>query len=623
MTIYYIDPTSGADQNGGNAIADGTAFTPAVGSLGLGVIYKDMATAYGVAGGSGHTFAMRRGYFHNPVGNVFLAVFIQKTDCIIRDYGASTAALPVLDGYAYQSPTAANAALWTHSGGGVWYYEPPGASGRCRLVRSNVGYAGDSKTDRPLGDFERSAATLGDVSLDGTNETGGIWYGATSGAYRITMYTGSTTIAPPIFFNGLAFAQAGYGVSNGISFRNSAARNKVMNLQIRGCATSALGAIQMTTGGVDGILFKDIVLEATYGNWCYLVGNGASGYTVKNVEFNNIQTNSYVTGPRSTDTPTIDGQNDDIFNFQDAVYGTKIINCEVNCSTVHAAFNTDGDATYSPRQLLIYNCVVNFTNSIDGRCFGLRKLYGGVLARIKIRGPSTKSQLGGQDLRVIGCDFGPLTYNSDSTNQRFLLEITNFAGDPAPRNVIVAHNVFSTLGSLVERACIGINTYSTSTAGVIANTIAIVNNFATLELQDGFVCTAPYDAAAQVANPISNQNITNNYVTRSDGAAALATTGNSTGTLQSNVFTANQPLNGFIGSVSNIGATLGQALVTVDNVPLSGSPLLLAGVNTISMTDSFGLNYNFGYCRDFNGVVFNNPPSIGAYEKTYTRTARV
>jgi len=628
MTIFYIDPTSGADQNGGNPIADGTSFTPAVGSKGLGVIYSNMATAYLAAGGSGHQFYCRRGYYHNRSGIAFFSSFLTKSNCVFGDYGAPSAFKPILDGFLYHSPTAAADALWTHSGNGVWYIELAGATGQARSFRTGVGTSEYSNTSRELGQYWNPAFSVTDLGKNNDGIKQSIWFPDTGSPYRITVYTGSTTQAPPSFYNGITIAQPGVTVSNGLVFRNGAANNICKNLEIRGTCVATLGSSILTSGGTSNLVFNGVDSIACSKACIVFNSEGAAGYIVRGASWTNGIIDSKATGPQSINSPVTDFQNDDPIKIADACEGILINTFKVYCGTVHTAINVSPDNSSAPTQfpsnIIISNGYIEFTSeSNDGRALGIDNVKGCILQGLTFRNTSTKCQVGGQDTYIIGCDFGPLAYNSDASNQRFLLEITNFPAQIAPTNTVVINNVFRTQGNPISKSAIGINTYSTAVAGVGANAISICNNLAILDPQDGFIALAPYNAAAQAAKPINaTQQITNNYVCRSDGSAGLASTANVSGTIQTDTYVNDQPLNGFLASSGNIGGTLDLATLNSDFVPKSGSPLIGAGTGLIARTTSGGLAFNLGTHMDRTGLSFKNPPTIGAYEKGFTRTLR-
>jgi len=505
MTIAYIDPTLAIDDTTavGWPFTSGATYTPTSfvgGSIGTGKIYNTPAAAYTDLGGGGHQFCLRYGYFHNRTGTALFAAFWSKSFCTVRGYGNRLLAKPVLDGFIYQSPTPANDALWTHSGGGVWYYEPPGAVSQCRSFRTGVGFSGDSNTSRVMGKYWRPASSAGNVTYGSIGETGGIWFGANSGPWRITVYTGSTTVAPPTFYNGITISQQGSGVANGLVCRNGGSYNIFKDFQIWGSAFVGCGAATHTTAGVDGISFQNVDMIGCLKTGFQSASIGASGYISRNVSWSGIY-NAMISGPDGADTPTVDIQNDDIFQINENSEGTYIHDFQVYVGTVHTVLNMaseTGGILYRPSQTVIRNGIAIMDKyGIDGRPIGVSAIKGLIIDNFEAYNFSTKAQIGGQDITIINSYFGPLGYNSDPSNQRSLLEFTNFAGDPAALNINVLHNVFDTRGLGLVKAAVGVNTYPTASFSVAKDQILLANNICIMDPQDGFFNLTPYNSVAQ------------------------------------------------------------------------------------------------------------------------------
>lgn len=504
MTRNYIDPTLGADDGG--PYADGfTSYTPTIGgSRGVGTIWSTAALAYSNSAGNGHEFWFRRGYFHDKTGTNLFTSFFTKSQCNVGAYGNAALAKPVLDGRTYYDPTAvADAANWTSAGNGTWYQEVAGASKEVRDFRTGVAASGSSKTTRLIGKYWAPAASVADLGPTRSGDRQSIWFSSTIAPYRTTVWTGSNTIGPCQYWGGLALSQPGVGVSNGLVCRNGAANVAFKDLEVRGTSVVGIGVGSLTTAGTTTISYDNVDLIACVKAAFGATGDGVSGYVVRGLQFTNGVIDMKSDNPESLDSAAIDTQNDDLIQFTDAVEGLLIYNIVVRCGTIHSVINGSPNVavTQFPSQNVIgkIDILVN-QYCIDGRIFGLDNCKGITVYGVKARGASTKSQVHGQDLTITACDLGPLAFNTDSSNQRFLIELTNFPTYIAPINRMVVNNVFRTEGAAFVKACVGVNTYSTAVAGVGINDLSLCNNLAFLEAGDGFAAFSPYNAAAQGIN---------------------------------------------------------------------------------------------------------------------------
>lgn len=619
MTIIYIDPNLAIDDTTavGWPFSNGSAYTPTgvQGSKGPGVIYDSPANAYSSVAGSGHQYGLRRGRFFDRVGAALFNAYWTKSFCTTFTWGDPTAAKPVLDGHIYHTPTPANDALWTYAGAGTWYIELAGATNACRAFRTGVGFDPDSKTSRRVGKFWIPAANVNDVVGHKGGVTG-IWFGATGAPYRITVYTGTAAIAPPTFYGGISISQQGSGVANGLIVRNGASYNQFRDFQIWGAAFEGCGADSFTAGGAVGNTFEGVDIIACYKNQVIFGSNQAAGFIARSNSWSGL-IDMQQDNIESKDNPTTNFLNDDLIKMVDGTEGTYIHDFEVRCNTVHTVINMtpeSGGILYRPKNNTIMRGKITMSQyAIDGRALGIGAVQGLNIIDVYITGTCTKSQVSGQNINIVACYFGPLAYNAQANNQRSTLEITNLNGDPAVLDVNILNNVFNTSGNSVAKAAISINTYVTAVAGVAANVVCIANNIAIGDLTDAFFAKLPYNAAADAAKPISNQQILNNYFVRADGATAIASTGNATGDIQNDAFSLTQPLNGFMGSSGNLGGTAAVAKVSTDGFPASDSPVIGAGATDISRVDAAGNTYIKSFFVGAFGKIFGKTPNIGRY----------
>lgn len=187
MATLYADSVNGLDSN------SGTQALP-----------KRTWGAMVAAATSGDTLLFKRDCCFGPT-NGFFATINLKNNITIGNYG--TGDLPVLDSLTYEL---ADATGWNHEGNGIWSkLFGTGANSNSRVLRLWTGATntGNLRTQRSTGTAMRRAksATADNLtSITANLSATDIWWPSNSGlGYKLYVYTGSTTIAPPAFYNGL------------------------------------------------------------------------------------------------------------------------------------------------------------------------------------------------------------------------------------------------------------------------------------------------------------------------------------------------------------------------------------------------------------------------------------
>lgn len=638
MATFYIDPTRA---NGTRAEA--AAYTPA--GLTAGNIYGTAQAAYAAAGGNNHTFLARKGLFHDPVGGVFYASLNTKTGCTFGAYidtalGDTTALEnPIFDGFYYMAPTDANDALWTHNAAspGTWYIEFDGTSGKPTAAATptslRTGGVNNGALNRPgnsqrcIGEFQRPANTLANVGasnwpLPCTGETQGIWFCNISSPFRLTVWTGSTTKAPPTFHNGIQLTMSGLSVQRGFISRNGGINNVIQDITLWGVWSASYGHQTMTASAMSGTRIRRTASYAGTGSCYVLTGSGSGPFPISDIIIEDSTVDRMV-GKYGIDTASIDFMNDEIVFLEQNVTNVIFRRFNFTTSTNHTAVRISSEAggsLYNPTAITLLDGTITFVNATDGRGFGISNSKGVWVDNVTVNRAPTKSQITGQNITVSNCTFNNMSFNNDWTNPYWMVEVGNFSGDIQNLNLVFDHNVYDASQSPMCLSPFVFTTFNSSSFGLNTNQCAITNSLFILNNNNqGMFTLAPSGTTAQTNFPIQNQNIKNNYCCRPDGAAL-----NATGfTSPTYAFTVDQPLNGFLGSSGNLTGTYAAAKVDPTYMPNATSPLVAAGLRAVSMTMSDGSAYNLQDRSDARKFAYKNVPSIGKYEPISSRTASI
>jgi hypothetical protein len=200
MVNRYVDPVLGSDT------FDGLYPEPMGGTQGP---KKTIKSLYPFT--KGDVLKLRSDRFHPSVtGYTYCTINVDNFK--VEPYG--TGAPPVIDGLYYEINTPENAATWVHEGDGVWGKKLGNATGTSHLpYRMWVGArnTGFNWGDRDPGVAmsrtpDATANTLVAITAALKANATDIWHPSNSTlGYKTYVYTGSTTVSPPEFYNGLAF----------------------------------------------------------------------------------------------------------------------------------------------------------------------------------------------------------------------------------------------------------------------------------------------------------------------------------------------------------------------------------------------------------------------------------
>ena len=599
-TSYYVDPSMAVDE--GPIKSNGQAYTPpGVNKKGAaytpGFIYGTFAAALAAASGTYNFILLRRGFYHAPTPNYIVGVSFLT----ISDYGSVTLEKPRFDLNQYLAPTLAEDSLWTNNFNGTWSRVFAGTTSVTAAKSAFwAGALNVSNTSRLQGVFKRRAPTLASVDKNAP------WYIDPGGPFTVTIWTGSNNVAPPSFYNGIAvnLAAALASPNQCLQFRNSCNDILVSYLTIIGAPKAVVGCGNFTTGGVTNLTFDNITLHSCADGFGYIADN-AGVYSILNPRITNLTIDANVTAEgNDTDNTTM---NADWITADNNVYGLLVDKFTITTGNCHAALNITNNPTAIPRNFVFSNGTITFITGVnDGRGFGLNLIQNTLVKNVTIVNQASTSELSGVSVRLENVIWKGGQKNIDEKEGRLFLIIESRvppdSGDSD--RLVLEHCVFDQTNSadLSLVTCVGFRCFA-SAGGALpidAGAVTIANCLAILKPGGGFVGIHP-GVALGLAATVGNQIITNNYVTRPDGAPV-----NKQGRYQDAVSTwTDELLNGFIGTTSITGTVLAALNITSGYKPNSGSPLIGAGVH-------------LGYRQDSESIQYRNPPTIGAYEKFFT-----
>lgn len=251
MTQYFFDYVSGNDAN--NGLSTGAPKQT------LAELRKFIL--------AGNVLSLNRGVVWPRTSNTIALDIINfplASVCTINSYG-NAAAPPIIDLLAYDNSPAG----WTYSGSGIWT-KPTNAVSRVLLGGSISNLSGSGLAMQIPQDPNPP------LPVDAVHP----WYYASG---TLSIYTGSATVCPPVFYGGLAYTDD--GAQTGVRFRDS--KNfLVQNIKTVGGHNSGWNW-QASATDVSDIQLDDC--EAHY------VGRTGNGFSVESDPFTTNTTNRRIT----------------------------------------------------------------------------------------------------------------------------------------------------------------------------------------------------------------------------------------------------------------------------------------------------------------------------------------
>lgn len=257
MAIIYVDASRPNDT--GDGLSEGAA-------------KRTIRAARNIAA-NGDTIKIKRGYCYEPTNGYFFPALTSFNggSLTITDYGSGD--LPIWDGLTYEPASAAD---WTYvaGSGGVW--KKVFAAWYVRRVFADSSSGGILIADRAIGaGLRRCPVGTPAITSIAQNESeanivaalqsfqfNAPWApGGATTSYALYMWTGSDSIQPPDYFNGLAFVQANgssVGSISGIEIQDMDGV-LVENQHFRGIVTAgvAIYADNADAGDTNDIVIQD------------------------------------------------------------------------------------------------------------------------------------------------------------------------------------------------------------------------------------------------------------------------------------------------------------------------------------------------------------------------------
>jgi len=489
---------------------------------------------------------------------------------------------------------------WAHVGSGIW--QKTITDGPKRVWSGVTNNAPWTVTGRGA----LCMATSGDTV--GTNTGRGLlrrWFwgtGSTAGgslANQLTMYTGSTTVAPPDHYGGLAFAVTTKG-NAGVIVRTP--RNwQMSDLVIHGGGGSQQLASTASTDTTSyGAIFERIHCRGASKGSAF--GWNTAGATSDNTEhvFDDCIADNLSSASEDNDTSSGWGANNG-WQGSDISENMVVKNCTVRGGFRHSGLQSQSDGTATRevgRGVTFQDCIVDGVDSdymhpvdIDAE--------GWLVKNVLIRNFTGRCQIGGRhglfignqlingrecvQSTNIGVDQGVQIRNWDSPDYRYV------------ENIRVENNLLNSIYGAPIRIYVEADPVTTlSAVGIVGNTIIDLDRGSrsfSLMLESDNTATYP------LPQPTLRNNI---FVTTSTTPIREETA--------AGVFT-DRGENGLTGASGNKRySTFATANLDGEYRPLN--------------TTTPGSGTQSGYAMDATGRARPNPPTVGWKEPRYTRQAR-
>lgn len=191
---------------------------------------------------------------------------------------------PILDGLIWENSGTGG---WTHEGSGVWSknFGASSTAHACKRIWTGCSNTGVLISQRTLGTARRrTPSATGDTlaAITAALNTTDIWHpGGAGTGYKLFIYTGSTTINPPTFYNGLALSMQTATVGAYCPVQITKADNiTVRKLHARGGIQNSFFAYTLVadTRDTHDILFEDCLATCMY----------VAGFTVRDGTQNDL-----------------------------------------------------------------------------------------------------------------------------------------------------------------------------------------------------------------------------------------------------------------------------------------------------------------------------------------------
>jgi hypothetical protein len=567
----------------------------------------------------GGTLFVRRGYCYDPLNGSFFNVQGNMGSSLITTYGSGDT--PIWDGLTYEP---AGASGWTYIAGSGGAWKKTFGNFYVRRVFSASQNNGILTTQRTVGPGLRRVVVGGVQTTTTSNpseadivtalqtySTSHHWSpGGAATGFALYIWTGSDSIDPPTFYQGLAFIQANgstVGSVHGVELVNPQSSVRIENQIVRGASGNGFRLNVSNVGTADSPGFEVVDCGATHvwlgavsvfglaaasathrvkGGFCRRV-TGYANYAAQEGE--GVELENAFSGAC------------DMFLIADRVDNFTI----EYCNAIDAGHNGfalgsffSGESAAIPTNLTVKDSFASYaTTHPYGRGFLATRGTNLRYERMRIVGQNVRSQAQGdtlvRDSKWTGCR---PSVRKPGTDQ--------WIGTEA----YVADN-FSGLGATVRYI------------PVEPSNVRILNNYAEGDFPNQAVTWETFSNLFGVTNTWASGAVTlaNNVViggstvlrAQKQAAGNAATIPNDNVVRNNDFYKAGQPS---AGRVSWLGTSH-----TVNSAPgftgnLEVDPQLTTGGKPLPTSPLIGAGVHYGYRRDLDKVQRPKPPAIGAYD---------
>lgn len=578
---------------------------------------RTIAAARNIATG-GSTILIKAGQFHDPVAGAFLYQPNVAAQGLIVDAYGGASDKPIWDSMTYQNPGSAG---WQHVQDGVWkktfgawYVRRLFVASRNNGVLAGQRYIGDALRRSLPGGSNNTASNPTEAQILASLNANFRWFpGGPALGFALYVYTGSASVAPPDYFDGLALLQADgatFGSVNPVEIKNA------QNIAIRNQSFQGAGitAIRLSAVNADAMDTANIAIEdcsATHlFNSGFVSKRGEQTAATKfirdivvrrfNVDYRTCEDEQ----ERINGESTLSGQGDALVAEAGSLRVT-FDRCEVrnpfhvgialgsamtnkayayDCAGIRCTIRFDKWTSYS-RGLVAYNgtghkylgCVIEGQSTRS-------QFAGGVLVDSCVWRDSKRGTRKPGTSQWVAIEAYVYDYGGGANDERY---VYNVPVDVKLWNNTVSGDYpddFVQLNSFAHAFPVAQPTWA-------ANSVSIVNNVVTSKLSQFALRATDGGGGAPV---ITQPNVANNcFFNGTAGGTRVRWNA------------ANYSINGAPGFAANIED---DPQLSAGLRPLMGSPLLGAG-------------QHLGYRRDADRRQRPRPPSIGSYDAARLRRA--
>jgi hypothetical protein len=322
---------------------------------------------------------------------------VLASECLIGVWNDDVSPLkPLFDGGTYL--TSSDDANWTHLGAGVWQ-----RTLSATVTRIFAGTTTTTVTNESWGEPMSLQTSAGNVNAE-------LEYHNSSGV--ITIYTGSVSVAPPTFYDGLLCIGNGRATAEGVHLLRC--QNVTLeNLRFANAQNTVSIGCQGTNDS-DGIILRDVESHAAsrLGSALRPDNTTASGFWVRNTELIRCLADNHTAASENDNNSGNWGSNNGI-SFTGQVIDTEVVDPIVRGGFRHSSiqFQNDGTTTiYTGSNLNIYRtrqdmgivyCESDYEHPFDGN------FTNWTVNGLEIRTPITRSQFAGsgtlKGVKFLGC----------------------------------------------------------------------------------------------------------------------------------------------------------------------------------------------------------------------------